>query len=48
MSQYAEVHRKTAGPGDERPTALQIIKNEGLEGQMKDKVSFETSKSISY
>ncbi|TVY12626.1 Dehydrogenase/reductase SDR family member on chromosome X, partial [Lachnellula arida] len=38
MSQYSEVHRKTAGPGDERPTALEIIKNEGLQGQMKDKV----------
>jgi hypothetical protein len=38
MSRYAEAHRQTAGPGDARPTALQIIRDEGLEGSMKDKV----------
>ncbi|EAS27513.3 short chain dehydrogenase [Coccidioides immitis RS] len=38
MSRYAEVHKQPAGPGDARPTALQVIEDEGLEGNMKDKV----------
>jgi hypothetical protein len=41
MSRYAEAHENPAGPGDARPTALQIIQDEGLEGNMKDKVSFK-------
>ncbi|KAI3319505.1 short chain dehydrogenase [Xylariaceae sp. AK1471] len=38
MSRYADSHKNTAGPGDARPTALQVIKDEGLEGNMKGKV----------
>ncbi|TGJ85028.1 hypothetical protein E0Z10_g3714 [Xylaria hypoxylon] len=38
MSRYADAHAKRAGPGDARPTALQIIQDEGLEGALKDKV----------
>ncbi|TGJ86294.1 hypothetical protein E0Z10_g2460 [Xylaria hypoxylon] len=42
MSRYAESHVKTAGPGDARPTALQIIKDEGLEGALQDRVFLVT------
>ena len=37
---YREAHRfeNLRGPGDARPSALQIIKDEGLEGKMADKV----------
>ncbi|KAI1200644.1 short chain dehydrogenase [Nemania serpens] len=45
MSRYAEAHKNPAGPGDARPTALQIIKDEGLEGNMKDKVFLVTGAS---
>ncbi|KAL4966560.1 NAD(P)-binding protein [Aspergillus stella-maris] len=38
MSLYAAAHQAPSGPGDARPTALQIIRDECLEGQMKDKV----------
>jgi NAD(P)-dependent dehydrogenase (short-subunit alcohol dehydrogenase family) len=38
MSRYASAHAKTNGPGDARPTALQIIKDEGLENRLSDKV----------
>jgi NAD(P)-dependent dehydrogenase (short-subunit alcohol dehydrogenase family) len=40
MDQYATVHRteNLAGPGDSRPTALQIIKDNDLEGKLSDKV----------
>lgn len=38
MSRYAETFVNPQGPGDARPTALQIVKDEGLEGNMKDKV----------
>lgn len=38
MSHYADLHNAPAGPGDARPTALQIIKDEGLEGKLADKV----------
>ncbi|KAI1322329.1 hypothetical protein F5Y16DRAFT_413312 [Xylariaceae sp. FL0255] len=40
MSRYAEAFKKEnlAGPGDARPTALQIIKDEEREMTMKDKV----------
>ena len=37
-SRYAAVHQSTNGPGDARPTALQIIKDEQLEGKLSDKV----------
>ncbi|KAF7888770.1 hypothetical protein EAF00_009070 [Botryotinia globosa] len=35
---YAEAHEKLLGPGDQRPTALQVVKDEELEGKLKDKV----------
>ncbi|KFA71782.1 hypothetical protein S40288_07440 [Stachybotrys chartarum IBT 40288] len=37
-SQYAQVHKFPAGPGDARPTGSQIVENEGLEGKWQDKV----------
>ncbi|KAM0254546.1 hypothetical protein ACHAQJ_006652 [Trichoderma viride] len=37
-SRYAEAHANQQGPGDARPTALQIIKDEQREGDMNDKV----------
>ena len=46
-SKYAEAHETAnlRGPGDARPTALQIIKDEGLEGKMTDKVFIVTGAS---
>ncbi|PYI03859.1 NAD(P)-binding protein [Aspergillus sclerotiicarbonarius CBS 121057] len=38
MSRYHAVHQNPAGSGDSRPTAQQIIRDEKLIGQMKDKV----------
>ena len=35
---YAAAHRSPKGPGDARPTALQIIQDEHLEGKLTDKV----------
>ena len=37
-SRYSSAHEKTNGPGDARPTALHIVKDEGLEGKLTDKV----------
>ncbi|KFY98623.1 hypothetical protein V500_01593 [Pseudogymnoascus sp. VKM F-4518 (FW-2643)] len=34
---YAAAHEKPLGPGDQRPTALQVIKDEELEGKLKGK-----------
>ncbi|KAI1749510.1 short chain dehydrogenase [Xylaria castorea] len=45
MSRYADSHKSPTGAGDARPTALQIIKDEGLEGKMKDKVFLVTGAS---
>lgn len=45
MSRYAEAHKKTAGPGDARPTALQIVEDEGLVGKLTDKVFVVTGVS---
>ncbi|TGJ82529.1 hypothetical protein E0Z10_g6255 [Xylaria hypoxylon] len=45
MSRYADSHKNPSGPGDARPTALQIIKDEGLEGNLKDKVFLVTGAS---
>ncbi|KAF4953746.1 hypothetical protein FGADI_5739 [Fusarium gaditjirri] len=45
MSRYADVHKNTAGPGDARPTALQIVRDEGLEGALTDKVFLITGTS---
>jgi hypothetical protein len=47
MSRYAEVHKPAnlRGPGDARPTALQIIDDEGLRGKLSDKVFLVTGVS---
>ncbi|TVY80961.1 putative oxidoreductase, partial [Lachnellula suecica] len=45
MSRYVEAHKKPAGAGDARPTALQIINDEGLEDKLKDKVFLITGTS---
>ncbi|KAH8817150.1 hypothetical protein F5884DRAFT_778560 [Xylogone sp. PMI_703] len=37
-SRYAAAYVNPQGPGDARPTADQIIKDEGLEGKLTDKV----------
>lgn len=37
-SRYAEVHKSPQGPGDARPKALDIVKDEGLEGKLVGKV----------
>ena len=37
-SRYSESHKSLNGPGDSRPTALDIVKDEGLEGKLSDKV----------
>ncbi|RAK88387.1 NAD(P)-binding protein [Aspergillus costaricaensis CBS 115574] len=37
-TRYAAVHQNTKGPGDARPTALQIIQDQKLENQLSDKV----------
>lgn len=41
-NRYAQVHADTQGAGDARPTALQIIENEGLVGKLTDKVALVT------
>ncbi|KAH7007520.1 hypothetical protein EDB80DRAFT_893802 [Ilyonectria destructans] len=38
MSRYAPAHANPQGPGDARPTALQIIKDEAAEGKLVGKV----------
>ncbi|KAK5677323.1 hypothetical protein LTS10_009893 [Elasticomyces elasticus] len=45
MSRYAQAHENTKGPGDARPTALQIIDDEGLTGKLSDKVFLVTGVS---
>lgn len=47
MSRYAEAHKlaNLNGPGDARPTALQIIKDEDLTGKLADKVFLITGVS---
>lgn len=45
MSRYAEAHENVAGPGDARPTALQIIRDEGAEGKLAGKVIVITGTS---
>lgn len=37
-TKYASVHQSPTGPGDARPTALQIIKDENLENKLAGKV----------
>lgn len=38
MSRYAEAHLNPTGPGDTRLTALQILKDEGVEDKLGGKV----------
>jgi NAD(P)-dependent dehydrogenase (short-subunit alcohol dehydrogenase family) len=47
MSRYANVHAVDSlnGPGDSRPTALQIVRDEGRLGSMTDKVFLVTGGS---
>ena len=45
MSQYAEAHKNAKGPGDARPTALQIVEDEGLTGKLTGKVFLVTGVS---
>jgi NAD(P)-dependent dehydrogenase (short-subunit alcohol dehydrogenase family) len=45
MPRYIEVHANPAGPGDARPTALQIIKGENAEGKLKGQVIVITGTS---
>lgn len=45
MSRYAEAHFNPAGPGDARPTALQIIKDEAADGKLAGKVIVITGTS---
>ncbi|KIV97624.1 hypothetical protein PV10_01348 [Exophiala mesophila] len=46
-TRYAESHKpeNRNGPGDSRPTALQIVKDNDLEGKLTDKVAFVTGTS---
>lgn len=37
-SRYATAHKDPGGPDDSRPTALDIVKDEALEGKLSDKV----------
>ncbi|KAH6681783.1 putative WW domain-containing oxidoreductase [Halenospora varia] len=56
-SRYAQVHLNPEGPGDARPTALQIIKDEGLTGALSNKtilitgcssgIGIETARALS-
>jgi hypothetical protein len=45
MSPYHDSHVKPNGPGDARPTALQIIEDEGLIGKLGDRVMLVTGAS---
>ncbi|KAF9771877.1 hypothetical protein IL306_010437 [Fusarium sp. DS 682] len=45
MSRYAAAHENPQGPGDARPTALQIIKDENAEGKLKGKAIVITGTS---
>ncbi|GKT44770.1 short-chain dehydrogenase/reductase ATR7 [Colletotrichum spaethianum] len=42
MSRYATAYAKPKGPGDLRPTALQIVEDEGLVDKLTDKVALVT------
>lgn len=45
MSRYAEAHKTRTGPGDARPTALQVVEDEGLLGKLAGKVFLVTGTS---
>lgn len=44
-NRYTTVHQNTQGPGDARPTALQIVADESLTGKLTDKVFVVTGAS---
>lgn len=44
-NRYTAAHTNTAGPGDKRPTALQIVKDEDALGKLPDKVFVVTGVS---
>lgn len=45
MSRYAEAHVSPKGPGDARPTALQVVQDEGMTDKLKGKVIVVTGVS---
>ena len=45
MSRYAAAHASPQGAGDARPTAMQIVRDEGLVGKLADKVMLITGGS---
>lgn len=45
MSRYAEAYKNSTHPGDSRPTALQIVEDEGFIGKLSDKVFLVTGVS---
>lgn len=45
FDRYANVHKSPQGPGDARPTALQIIEDEGVERKFTDKTILVTGGS---
>ena len=45
FDRYADVHKDTQGPGDARPTAIQIVEDDDLVGKLSDKVMFITGTS---
>lgn len=45
FDRYEEAHKDLQGPGDARPTASQIIRDEGLEGKLTDKTIIITGAS---
>jgi NAD(P)-dependent dehydrogenase (short-subunit alcohol dehydrogenase family) len=44
-NKYTQAHLNPSGPGDARPTALQIVQDEGLEGRLGDKIMLVTGTS---
>ncbi|KAK1986222.1 short-chain dehydrogenase [Colletotrichum cereale] len=42
LAPYAEQHKNVAGPGDARPTAIQIVQDQGLVGKWAGKVAVVT------
>lgn len=45
MAHYAPRYKNPQGPGDQRPTAMEIVKDLGLEGKLSDKVFVVTGVS---
>ena len=45
MSRYASRYATNNGPGDQRPTAMEVVQDENLIGKLSDKVFFVTGVS---